>query len=267
MRKFHYLYKITNNINGKYYIGRHSTDNLDDSYYGSGVGIVNAITKYGKENFSKEILHQCETTEELWELEKKVVNADVVKDKNSYNMAFGGGNHLKEMKQNDYESFISHQSKAGKLGGQAMSKKVGKDWHAKGGAKSRSILNAQFIYQLITPENETIELPALEIKNYCIEHNLNYQSLISNQNKKLSKGASAGYTLINISRPYEVNVDKKIFTQNAFNRPRYICPICEKNNLDGGNLSQHMNKKHQWTKEQVIEYKNNFTLKTDETNK
>jgi predicted transcriptional regulator len=72
MRKFHYLYKITNNINGKYYIGRHSTDNLDDSYYGSGVGILNSITKYGKENFSKEILHQCETTEELWELEKKL---------------------------------------------------------------------------------------------------------------------------------------------------------------------------------------------------
>jgi hypothetical protein len=58
-----------------------------------------------------------------------------------------------------------------------------------------------------------------------------------------------------------------LLAQNALNRPRYICPICEKNNLDGGNLSQHMNKKHQWTKEQVIEYKNNFTPKNDETNK
>ena len=131
MRKFHYLYKITNNINGKYYIGRHSTDNLEDNYFGSGAGIVNAVEKYGKENFSKEILYHCETTEELWELERKIVNAEIVKDKNSYNMAYGGGNHLKEMKQNDYETFINHQSKAGKLGGQAMLMKLGKEWHAK----------------------------------------------------------------------------------------------------------------------------------------
>ena len=80
-------------------------------------------------------------------------------------MAYGGGNHLKEMKQNDYETFINHQSKAGKLGGQAMLMKLGKEWHAKGGAASRAMLNAQFIYQLITPENETIELSASEIKN------------------------------------------------------------------------------------------------------
>ena len=69
MKKFHYLYKITNNINGKYYIGRHSTDNLEDNYFGSGVGIRNAINKYGINNFSKEILQFCETTEELCNME------------------------------------------------------------------------------------------------------------------------------------------------------------------------------------------------------
>jgi hypothetical protein len=255
MRKFHYLYKITNNINGKYYIGRHSTDNLKDNYFGSGAGIVNAIEKYGKENFSKEILYYCETTEELWELERKIVNAEVVKDKNSYNMAYGGGNHLKEMKQNDYESFVNHQRKAGKLGGQAMLKKISKDWHAKGGAASRKILNAQFLYLLTTPNDENIELTALNLKTYCLENNLNYQTLISNQNKTLTKGASAGYKLTNICRPYEMKADKKIYTQNAFNRKRYICPICEKDNLDGGNLTIHMTKKHNWTKEQVANYK------------
>jgi Zn-finger nucleic acid-binding protein len=48
-----------------------------------------------------------------------------------------------------------------------------------------------------------------------------------------------------------------LLTQNALNRPRYTCPICEKDNLDGGNLSKHMNKKHDWTKEQVAKYKEN----------
>jgi hypothetical protein len=48
-----------------------------------------------------------------------------------------------------------------------------------------------------------------------------------------------------------------LLAQNAYSRKRYICPICEKDNLDGGNLSKHMNKKHNWTKEQVANYKEN----------
>jgi hypothetical protein len=46
-----------------------------------------------------------------------------------------------------------------------------------------------------------------------------------------------------------------LLTQNALNRPRYTCPICEKENLDGGNLSKHMTKRHDWTKDQVVNFK------------
>lgn len=47
----------------------------------------------------------------------------------------------------------------------------------------------------------------------------------------------------------------ELLSQNAYNRKRYICPICEKENLDAGNLSKHMTKKHEWTKDQVANFK------------
>lgn len=38
-----YLYKITNNINSKVYVGIHQTTNIDDGYFGSGLNINRAI--------------------------------------------------------------------------------------------------------------------------------------------------------------------------------------------------------------------------------
>lgn len=85
--KYYTIYKITNNINSKYYIGKHITDDPYDNYMGSGRAIQNAIKKYGKENFSKEILCLAETEEEMNILEEKYVN---YKDDMCYNMTVGG---------------------------------------------------------------------------------------------------------------------------------------------------------------------------------
>lgn len=57
--KIQYIYKTTNLINGKIYIGRHSANNINNSYLGSGTKFRNAVKKYGKNNFSKEILEIC----------------------------------------------------------------------------------------------------------------------------------------------------------------------------------------------------------------
>lgn len=67
---FGYIYKTTNLINGKIYIGQHKSDVFDNSYYGSGKLISRVINKYGRENFSCEIIEKCFDKEQMSEAEK-----------------------------------------------------------------------------------------------------------------------------------------------------------------------------------------------------
>jgi group I intron endonuclease len=83
---YYTIYKITNKINGNFYIGKHKTKNLNDSYMGSGKLIKAAIRKHGIENFEKEILETFNTEEEMNEAEKRYV----VLGEGSYNLCPGG---------------------------------------------------------------------------------------------------------------------------------------------------------------------------------
>lgn len=83
---FYMIYRITNLINNKTYIGKHQTKNLDDGYMGSGKLLRRAIKKYGVENFKKEILHVVDTEAEMNAKEKELV----VLGEMSYNLCSGG---------------------------------------------------------------------------------------------------------------------------------------------------------------------------------
>ena len=89
MKQYNYIYKITNQVNSKIYIGKHSTDNLDDGYMGSGILICKAENKYGIENFTKEYLAFCDTEEKLNWFEKFYIKKYKAREV-GYNLTDGG---------------------------------------------------------------------------------------------------------------------------------------------------------------------------------
>ena len=88
-RKIHYIYKISR-FDGKYYIGLHSTDNLEDGYFGSGTLLARSLKKHGKDRHIKEILEFLPTREVLKLREKQIVNEELLGDAKCMNLKLGG---------------------------------------------------------------------------------------------------------------------------------------------------------------------------------
>ena len=70
-----YIYKTTNLINGKIYIGKttRTCEYSKENYMGSGTYIQMAFKKYGKENFKKEILEYADNKAHLSKLEPEYI--------------------------------------------------------------------------------------------------------------------------------------------------------------------------------------------------
>ena len=82
------VYKITNLLNSKHYIGVHKTTNPNDNYMGSGTAIKSAIRKHGIENFEKQVLAEFDNKEDAYELEYLLT--DDYTSSATYNMKRGG---------------------------------------------------------------------------------------------------------------------------------------------------------------------------------
>ena len=86
-----YIYKTTNLLNKKIYIGQNK-GSLNSNYYGSGVAVKNAIMKYGKRNFRLQILCWTSNAESLDRKERCYIKAyrKLFGNDGLYNMSSGG---------------------------------------------------------------------------------------------------------------------------------------------------------------------------------
>ena len=87
---FYTIYKITNKLDGKIYIGKHQTKDINDGYMGSGKILKRAIDKHGLENFTKEILFQFDNEADMNAKEAELVTEEYVKEDTNYNLCPGG---------------------------------------------------------------------------------------------------------------------------------------------------------------------------------
>lgn len=118
---YYTIYKITNIVNGKIYIGVHQTYNLDDEYMGSSKLVANAIKKYGKENFKKEILYFVDSEDEMYAKEAEIVTEEFVKKTDNYNIKPGGIGGWTHVNSNiAYKRSYEDRQRAAKKGVETM---------------------------------------------------------------------------------------------------------------------------------------------------
>jgi len=124
-----YIYKTTNLLNGKIYIGQHQAKKFDRKYYGTGYLIIYAIKKYGRDNFYVCIIHKCYKISSLYKEEKKYIKLYNSTNKEiGYNISYGGTAFMKGRHQTE---------KAKKLIGISSKNRVFTEKHRKNLSLSR----------------------------------------------------------------------------------------------------------------------------------
>lgn len=206
----HYVYETTNLINGKKYIGKRSCkcEIENDKYLGSGKYLMNAVNKYGKYNFNKEILQICENEQMALEWEKVYIEQVKAYDnKMYYNIAMGGEGYksieVKKMwedeehrkfmvdmlksKWKDEEYLFKMKNRKGrsveqiKMHGSIMKEKWSsseyrdkmKKHNYRGGNHKRAskivLLNTGEIFECIKYASDKLNIPQSKISNNCLK--------------------------------------------------------------------------------------------------
>lgn len=182
--KYGYIYITKNLINGKQYIGqsKYKDKNYKNrNYLGSGKLIVEAIKKYGKDNFSKIIIDEAYSKEELDTKEKYwIMYYNAVESPNFYNILKGGScglgralgsKYTEEEKQKMSQSKIGNSFKRGKresitARNKKSAAKIGNKYNLNHGAQVKCV-ETQIIYSNAVDAERKTGIDARSIRRVC----------------------------------------------------------------------------------------------------
>ena len=118
-KKFNFVYLTTNLINGKQYVGDHSTNNLNNwksqHYFGSGLHIQRSINHYKKVNFKREILEFFPNKKIAFEAQEKYIIQYNTLTPNGYNISPKGGMQMVGGCSDETKLKISNTKKGWKM--------------------------------------------------------------------------------------------------------------------------------------------------------
>lgn len=114
---FYTVYKTTNLINGKFYIGTHKTSDPNDSYLGSGNLLCRAIEKYGRDNFRKDVMFIFDNPADMFAKEAELVSEEFLAENNTYNLKLGGEGGFDWINSNPASVLKKNQNLNGRIVG------------------------------------------------------------------------------------------------------------------------------------------------------
>lgn len=198
---FHYTYRITNKLNGKIYIGVHSTENMDDGYMGSCVPLTKDIKKYGEKNFFKEIIEIHNSRQDALKKERELVNEEFVARKDTYNINLGGScgtPGLVPVRDKDGNTFAISKNDPRYINGEVMHVIKGKKYnfsedeikrrseHGKSNARHRHVTNGKINKCVDVDELEDFLHNNPEWKHGQTQH-WSEESILKNQSSEKRK--------------------------------------------------------------------------------
>lgn len=234
---YHFIYKIVCTVTGKYYIGRHSTDDLNDGYLGSGVSLAKSKKKYGDTVHSLEILEFHQNLETLKIREAEIVNEDLLLDPNCMNLCLGGGDGweaINKMPRSEHhrlsiskglkgkrksELAIKHYTESRVQNGntkrspeckkkisEALTGKIQSEETRK--KRSNSILKRGAPgkkYQIVENPNGDKFIVKNSLKTFCQEHGLYVNSLLNTYKYDLPNKRNPGWKIVKTGLIEELN--------------------------------------------------------------
>ena len=185
-----YIYKITNTVNNRWYIGK--TNGRDPNYMGSGKLLKQAYTKYGQENFIKEVLESCPSLEELNLREQHWITAtNAIQDPMSYNLAEGGtGGDLSKFIPYDKIDYSNHKMEGTARWFQSLTKEQQQELHARQAAKRTK---GWYVSRVDDPTETYVH----SISKWCEEHGVDKSmpTTLNNPKSKLFQKQTKGWRI------------------------------------------------------------------------
>jgi hypothetical protein len=212
---YHYIYK-TISESGLYYIGRHSTNNINDNYIGSGTW----VRKYkDKSKLQKVILEYCETFDDLLEKEKRFIEdcLDDPLNMNFNNSSIGAATgerniaHRKEVKEKHKRRMTENNPMKGKTPSEKTKDKI-----------RQSLLGPLNPFYGKTHSIETKE--RISQKNSGKVWTDEQRTRLSEVRKKQFDNTKPSYLIF--EKHTEESKDK--IRQSALSRAKVECPHCKK---------------------------------------